>query len=259
MQVLALIFVSVAGLIFGSFLNVCIARLPRHQSIVYPRSRCPHCRAAIAAYDNIPLLSFAFLRGRCRACNRAIAWHYPAVEMVLASLWLLCWLDFGATAKALGMAVESFVLLGLAAMDAETLRLPDAFTLPGIVLGVVYSGAICGRLRCSLISAEWALAGAALLLSISGAYWMLRTRRGLGIGDAKLMAMVAAWLGPWLALLTLFLAVVATAIYGLAVTLARRRFDRTLSLPFGAFLCAAALFATFHGEQVVAWYSGLFP
>ena len=169
MQVLALIFVAVAGLVFGSFLNVCIARLPRHQSIVYPRSRCPHCAAAIASYDNIPLLSFLLLRGHCRACGQSITWRYPAIEFVLALLWVLCWLSFGATTRALGMAVESFVLLGLAAMDAETLRLPDAFTLPGIVLGVVYSGAICGRLRCSLTSAAWAAAGAALLLLISGA------------------------------------------------------------------------------------------
>ncbi|HEX5234829.1 MAG TPA: prepilin peptidase [Silvibacterium sp.] len=258
MEALALIFVLIAGLVFGSFLNVCIARLPQHQSIVYPGSQCLHCGTAIASYDNVPLLSFLLLRGRCRACRLPIAWRYPMIEFVLAALWLLCWLKFGATAKALGMAVETFILLGLAAMDAETLRLPDAFTLPGIMLGIVYSGAMCGRLRCALFSAGWAGAGAALLLLISGAYWLLRRRMGLGIGDAKLMAMIAAWLGPLQALLALFLGVLAAAIYGIAVTIAKRRFDRTLLLPFGAFLCAAALFATFQGEQLMAHYLALF-
>lgn len=256
---LALIFVVVAGLVFGSFLNVCIARLPRHQSIVHPRSRCPHCAAAIAGYDNIPILSFFILRGRCRSCRNPIAWRYPAIEFATAALWLLCCLEYGFGLIALGMAVLCFLLLGLAAMDAETLRLPDAFTLPGIVLGVLYSGLLCGRIRCALMSLAWAAAAAALLLGVAGIYWLLRRRMGIGIGDAKLIAMIAAWLGPAGALLALFLAVLAAAIFGIGLSAARRKFDAAAALPFGSFLCAAALYAIFQGQHVLSWYAGFFP
>jgi leader peptidase (prepilin peptidase)/N-methyltransferase len=259
MQVLALIFVVVAGLVFGSFLNVCIARLPRHQSIVSPRSRCPLCAAAIAGHDNIPILSFFILHGRCRSCRNPIAWRYPAIEFATAALWLLCCLEYGFSLIALGMAVFCFLLLGLAAMDAETLRLPDAFTLPGIVLGVLYSGLLCGRVRCALMSLAWAIAAAALLLGIAGIYWLLRRRMGIGIGDAKLIAMIAAWLGPAGALLALFLAVLAAAIFGIGLSAARRKFDAAAALPFGSFLCAAAIYAIFQGQHVLSWYAGFFP
>jgi leader peptidase (prepilin peptidase)/N-methyltransferase len=259
MEALALIFVVAAGLVFGSFLNVCISRLPHHQSIVRPRSQCPHCAAAIAAYDNIPLLSFLILRGRCRSCQNPIAWRYPTIEFATAALWLLCWLQYGPTLIALGMAVLCFLLLGLAAMDAETLRLPDAFTLPGIVLGILYSGLLCGRSRCALLSLAWAVAAAALLLGIAGAYWLLRRQMGIGIGDAKLIAVIAAWLGPADTLLVLFLAVLTGAIFGIALSAARRKFDATAALPFGSFLCAAALYVIFQGQHVLTWYAGFFP
>jgi leader peptidase (prepilin peptidase)/N-methyltransferase len=258
MQALALIFVVAAGLVFGSFLNVCIARLPHHQSIARPRSRCPHCGAAIAAYDNIPLLSFLILRGRCRACRAAIAWRYPTIEFATAALWLLCWLQYGPTLVALGMAVLSFLLLGLAAMDAETLRLPDAFTFPGIALGILYSGALCGRIHCALMSAAWAAAAAALLLAVAGGYWLLRGRMGMGLGDAKLIAMIAAWLGPAGALLVLFLGVLASALYGIGASIIKRKFDPAAALPLGSFLCAAAIYAMFQGQHVIAWYAGFF-
>ena len=260
MNALAAIFVAAVGLVFGSFLNVCIARLPRHESIVRPRSRCPHCGAAIAARDNVPLLSFMLLQGRCRACRETISWRYPAIELATAALWLLCWLRFGPTLQALGMAVFCFLLLGLAAMDAETMRLPNSFTFSGIVLGVVYSGAICGSrwARCAVLSLSWAATAAGILLAVSGAYWLLRRREGMGMGDAKLLAMIAAWLSPGLALLALFLGVAATAVYGLGISIARRRLDGTVPLPFGSFLCAAALYAAFQGQHILDWYGGFF-
>jgi leader peptidase (prepilin peptidase)/N-methyltransferase len=157
------------------------------------------------------------------------------------------------------MAVLSFLLLGLAAMDAETLRLPDAFTLPGLALGILYSGALCGRIRCALLSLAWAAAAAAVVLAIAGAYWLLRRQMGMGIGDAKLLAMIAAWLGPAGALLALFLAVLAASVYGIGLSIIRRRFDASAALPFGSFLCAAALYAIFQGQYVIAWYAGFFP
>jgi leader peptidase (prepilin peptidase) / N-methyltransferase len=258
MEALSVILVVIAGLIFGSFLNVCISRLPPHESIVRPRSRCPRCRAPIALRDNIPLLSFVLLRGQCRACHKPIAWRYPAIELAMAALWLLCWLKFGFTLEALGTAVLSFLLLGLAAMDAETMRLPDTFTLPGIVVGIGYSSVICGRVRCALLSTAWATAGAAIILAISGIYWLMRKHQGMGIGDAKLVALIAAWLGPIQALLVLFLGVLAAAVYGIALSIARRRFDATAPLPLGSFLAAATLFAAFQGQHALTWYSSFF-
>lgn len=258
MEALKIIFVIAAGLVFGSFLNVCISRLPLHESIVRPSSRCPKCKTPIAPLDNVPLLSFLFLGGRCRTCGESISWRYPAIELATVALWLLCWLKFGQTLEAMGMAILSFLLLGLAAMDAETMLLPDTFTLPGIALGILYSGVVCDQIRCALLSAAWALAGAAVLLGIAGAYWLLQRRTGMGVGDAKLIALIAAWLGPVQTLLVLFLGVFAAAVYGIGISIARRRFDGTVPLPFGSFLCAATLYAAFHGEHVLAWYSGFF-
>jgi leader peptidase (prepilin peptidase)/N-methyltransferase len=259
METWAVIFVAAVGLVFGSFLNVCIARLPRHESIVKPRSRCPHCEAAIAARDNIPVLSFLLLQGRCRTCHKTIAWRYPAIELATAALWLLCWLQYGPILKALGMAILAFLLLGLAAMDAETMRLPDAFTLPGIVLGIIYSGGICSRwARCAVLSASWAATAAGILLAVSGLYWLLRKREGVGMGDVKLIALIAAWLGPSTAMLSLFLGVIAAALYGIGISISRRRLNGAARLPFGAFLCAAALYAAFQGRHLIHWYMGFF-
>ena len=257
MEALAVVIVVLLGLVFGSFLNVCIARLPGHESIVRPRSRCPRCRTPIAARDNIPVLSYLILRGRCRACRQPIAWRYPAVEIVLALLWLLCWFSFGATLRALGMAVLTFLLLGLAVMDAETMLLPDAFTLPGIVLGILYSGAICEHwARCAALSIGWAASFAGILLAISGIYWLLRRRSGMGVGDAKLIAMIAAWLGPSSSVLVFVFGTIAAAIYGLYISAIRRRLD--IPIPFGSFLCLGAIYAVFYGQQTIYWYLGFF-
>lgn len=289
--------VILLGLAFGSFLNVCISRLPRHESIVRPRSRCPKCRAEIGARDNIPVLSWILLRGRCRSCSWKIPWRYPAVELATAALWLLCSLRFGLTIYAVGMAALCFLLLGLAVMDAETMRLPDPFTWPGIALGVLWSGLLlrmavirmAGRLPGALLvwpssamlhaydgdfvltskyppaivgmvaSAFWALLAALLILIIRWLYWLLRRREGMGLGDAKLLAMIAAWLGPMLTLLTLFLGVVAAAIVGVAwIALRGRRGAATLRLPFGSFLCAAAIYTIFAGQPILDWYLKFF-
>jgi len=259
------IFCGLLGLAFGSFLNVCISRLPRHESVAAGRSRCPDCGAPIPAMDNVPLLSFLLLRGRCRDCGERISWRYPAIELATAALWMLCWLEFGLSLQAVGMAVLCFLLLGLAAMDAETMLLPNAFTLPGIALGVVFSGAMCGggwpeRARCAGVSLGWAAAAAALILAIRWLYWLVRRREGMGLGDAKVFAMIAAWLGPANALLVFFLAVVGAAVYGVFLT----TYDDsgsaagTRRVPLGSFLCAAAIYAAFQGKAVVDWYLGFF-
>jgi leader peptidase (prepilin peptidase) / N-methyltransferase len=308
------IFVVLLGLAFGSFLNVCITRLPQHESIVRPRSRCPKCGLAIRALDNVPLLSWLLLRGRCRGCLWRIPWRYPAVEVATAALFLLCFLLFGITFEGIGMAILCFLLLGLAVMDAEMMRLPDAFTWTGIGLGVVWYGIIFSQqvllqgylllypaqhevndpaqqlagwisgtpvfhygaittpywllmLSGMLQSAALALIAALAILAIRGIYWLLRRREGMGLGDAKLLAMIAAWLGPMMTLLTLFLAVVAAAVVGVALIVRSRISQRqgdvghsamTMRLPFGSFLCAAAIYAIFAGEPILTWYLRFF-
>jgi leader peptidase (prepilin peptidase)/N-methyltransferase len=249
------------GLAFGSFLNVCIWRLPRHESVAAGRSRCPQCGAEIRAWDNVPLLSFLLLRGRCRDCGAAISWRYPAIELATAALWLRCWLEFSISVQGIGMAVFCFLALGLAAMDAETLLLPDAFTLPGILLGVIYTGATCHRgwLVGAGMALAWAAAAAVLILAIRGLYWLIRRREGMGLGDAKLLAMIAAWLGPKSTLLAFFLAVVGGALYGLLWLAAKKgRGSSTAQLPLGSFLCAAAIYTAFQGRATIDWYFSLF-
>lgn len=259
------IFVVLFGLAFGSFLNVCIARLPQHASIVRPGSRCPQCGAAIRAFDNLPLVSWAVLRGRCRACRWRIPWRYPAVEFATAALFLLSYLRFGLNLIGIGMDVLCFLLLGLAVMDAETLRLPDAFTLPGIALGVVYAGlfpaaTVGAHAENAIAAALWAGLAALLILIIRWIYYFARREEGMGIGDAKLLAMIAAWLGPSLTLLTLVIGVVAAAVLGMVMIAAgpRRGAGGKARMPFGAFLCAAAIYAVFAGQPIVDWYLRFF-
>lgn len=259
------IFAALFGLAFGSFLNVCISRLPRHESIVRPGSKCPSCGAAIRVSDNLPVVSWMVLGGRCRTCRWRIPWRYPAVEVATAALFVLCYLRFGLTFPSLGMAVLSFLLLGLAVMDAETMRLPDAFTLPGIALGVIYASSYSAagpleHLWNGATSLLFAGLAAFFILIIRWSYYFLRRTEGMGVGDAKLMAMIAAWLGPPLTLLTLFVGTLAAAIIGLLWVAASRGEQKAMTarLPFGSFLCAAALYAIYAGEPVVHWYAKFF-
>ncbi len=257
------IFVVLFGLAFGSFLNVCIARLPRHRSIVRPGSACPNCGTAIRVRDNIPLLSWIVLGGRCRNCRWSIPWRYPAVEIAMASLFLLAYLRFGLTLAAAGAAVFSFLLLGLAVMDAETMRLPDSFTVPGILLGILWRGtlhtaALLIHLQNAAFALLWAICAALIIVLIRWLYYAVRRREGMGLGDAKLLAMIAAWLGPMLTGLTFVLGTFAAAVFGIALAARSRRTADPTKLAFGSFLCAAALYALFAGRPIVTWYAGFF-
>ncbi len=269
-SVLISIFVALAGLAFGSFLNVCISRLPQHESVVTPRSRCPSCLTLILNRDNVPLLSWILLRGRCRSCGTRIPVRYLLIEAVTASLFLLCYFEFGLTLRGAASAALCWLLLGLAATDAEALLLPDALTLPGLALGLVCSGLRYGdgfgagfQWKGAVESLLWAAGAAALVLLIRGLYWLVRRREGIGLGDAKLMAMIATWLGPWQAGLVLFLAVVCAAVYGtgLIARVSTRRSSGnklTMRIPLGSFLCAAGILAIFEGHSILAWYFGFF-
>jgi leader peptidase (prepilin peptidase) / N-methyltransferase len=301
LQVLDWIFGGVVfafGLIFGSFLNVCIYRMPRGLSVVRPRSACPSCGNQIAAYDNIPVLSWLLLRGRCRHCHTRITPRYMVVELLLGLLFLACFAEFGIQAETLKWCTFSFLLLGLIFTDAETHLLPDKLTLPGLALGVAWSlliavpgpvGFYYGRgaspeLILSLADALiGAAVGAGFIYGTAVIYLRLRGVEGMGMGDVKLMAMVGAFLGAPLALFVLATASVLGGLYGATVVanIFRKRLSRyrrgpnsrkpmarawqsaSLSLrfyemPFGVLLGSMALFALFAGQRILNWYLGRF-
>ncbi len=291
------------GLLLGSFLNVCITRIPRGESISLPLSHCRDCNHAIRWYDNIPLLSWLVLRGRCRDCKARIPWRYPAVELAYG-LWA-----FNAAShlpltysermyhrfhydyyffSISGFAILGFLLIGLLVMDWQTHRLPDAFTLTGIFIAsllvclqtifllpgehqVIFAfkklrlaspGSFSARGNVFLTGTEsviygrlLAICGAALILIVIRAlYKAIRKREGLGLGDVKLIAMIAAFLGFWPAVLTLFLGTLFATAYAILL-LARRQADTLTRLPLGTFLCAAGLVTALFGERIIAWYT----
>ena len=227
------------GLAFGSFLNVCIHRLPQGLSVVRPRSACPQCHAPIRARDNIPVVSWLVLGGRCRDCKAAISPRYVFVELLTGLIFLACWLTFGPSLWTLKFCLFGFLLLGLIFCDAETKLLPDALTLPGLVLGVLFSlvvpvdglvarlmpwlGMRSAELPWRLLSLGDALLGAAVGASfIYGAgaiYLRARGIEGMGFGDVKLMALVGAFLGPTLTVFTLFSASLVGSLAGLSAIL----------------------------------------
>jgi leader peptidase (prepilin peptidase)/N-methyltransferase len=274
MAMIPCIFFGVCGLLVGSFLNVCILRLPVGESVVWPGSHCRQCNQPIAPRDNIPLLSYLLLGAACRACGSRIAWRYPAIELATCVLFVMCCLRFSPGELAGCWALLCFLLLGLAVMDAETLLLPDVFTLPGLLAGVVFAALRPGLeggswgWRTAARAAGWSVLAAAIaaagLLSIAGAYWLLRRRMGMGLGDVKLLAMLAAWLGLRLTGVVLFLAVVAGALYGLGTILLHREDDTPgsspgrLPVPFGTMLSLAGLYSIFLGERTLGWYLQFF-
>jgi leader peptidase (prepilin peptidase)/N-methyltransferase len=254
LDILLAAYAAVLGLIVGSYLNVVIHRLPRGISTVLPRSRCPACGAAIRARDNLPLLSFVLLGGRCRDCGAPIPWRYPVIEALTAVLFVGCILRFGPNRHALAAALFCSLLVALGTIDAEHLLLPDRITLPGIVAGVA--------LQPWIGWAGWrgALLGAALgggvLLALYGLWYLLRREEGLGLGDVKMLAMVGAFLGWRGVVVTLFFGSLAGALAGLALIRSGRG-HRKSKLPLGTFLAGGGIVALFAGERLVDAYLGL--
>jgi len=229
------------GLAFGSFLNVCIYRLPLDLSVATPRSACPGCKRPIAFYDNVPVVSWLFLRGRCRHCNARISARYLFVEVLTAALFLGCYAYFGFTVATLKYCVFGFLLLGLIFTDAETKLLPDQLTLPGLALGVLFSllvpvhdmasqflpgmlnlpfsADLAARLFSLLDSVLGAALGASFIYGAGAIYLRWRGAEGMGFGDVKLMAMVGAFLGIKLTIFTIFAASLAGSLFGLTTVL----------------------------------------
>ncbi len=247
-------YAAVVGLCVGSFLNVVAHRLPRGESVVRPRSRCPSCGGRIAGRDNLPVLSYFMLGGRCRMCRARISWRYPVVEATSCLLWLSSWVMFGSTVDGLAAAVFSSLLLALAVIDAAHFLLPDRLTYLTLGLGLAASFEVSWTTP--LASAVAAAAGAAALLFLIGVWYLLRRVRGMGLGDVKMLAGVGAFLGPYGMLLTLFLACLFGAVFGLLL-IVRGRLGWGSRLPFGVFLALGAVVSLFFGPRLIAAYASL--
>jgi leader peptidase (prepilin peptidase) / N-methyltransferase len=243
-----------AGLVVGSFANVCIHRLPLRQSVVTPRSRCPRCGAPVRALDNIPVLSYAVLRGRCRSCRAPISARYPAVEAANGVLYFGLARSLGPTPQAaVAMALVS-ALLVLALIDLDHQILPDVITLPGIAVGLAAS--FLPGPPTPLSSLASAVGGYLAFYAVAEAYRRTRGIEGLGQGDWKMAAMVGAFLGWEKMLLTILLATIGGTVVGLALIAFFARTGRQ-PLPLGTFLGFAGIAVVFAGDAIVAWYQGL--
>jgi leader peptidase (prepilin peptidase)/N-methyltransferase len=265
------------GLIFGSFLNVCIYRLPLDLSIVRPRSFCPHCERPISGFDNIPVLSWILLRGRCRRCAQPISIRYPLVEIITGLLFAACAIHFHSPLPIAKCCIFALIVLGLIFTDLDHQILPDELTLGGLLLGLAFSlvvwvQAIPGlvylpshgwqvRLFSLLNSVAGAAVGAGIVYLIGEFYRLIRGRHGMGFGDVKLMGLIGAFLGIKLVLLVLFLGSLLGALAGVGLLLRQSSAGwsevRHTALPFGTFLGTAALFAAFWGNRMLDWYWNL--
>jgi leader peptidase (prepilin peptidase)/N-methyltransferase len=249
-----LIALGVVGLLVGSFLNVCIHRLPLDQSVVLPPSHCPACRTVLRWYHNVPVLSWVALGGRCGFCKAPIHWRYPLVEVLNAGLWVLHGLWFPWDALLLVRLAFASALLVLFFTDLDWRILPNEITVGGTVAGMLAAAFVAPGLRSSLLGV---LLGGGVLWATGALYQKVRGVEGMGMGDVKMLAMIGAVLGWPLMLLTLVWSSLAGGLVG-AVLLLFRADARTTALPFGAFLAPAALAASLVGQPVLDWYLGFY-
>ncbi|HTH00166.1 MAG TPA: A24 family peptidase [Vicinamibacterales bacterium] len=245
---------AIVGLAVGSFLNVCIHRLPRQQSLNSPPSRCPHCDYQLRWFDNIPLVSYAMLGGRCRKCRTRISIRYPIVELVTMGLFVLHGAVFGWSALLIPRLVFACGMVVLFAIDLEHHLLPNAITLPGVAVGLIASTVLPPGIIDALVGV---LLGGGVLWLIGEAYFRFSGHEGMGGGDVKMLAMIGAFLGWKLVLVTLVLSSVVGSGIGLIV-IAIRKGGMKYALPYGTFLALGALVASLAGEAIVNWYVGLY-
>ncbi|MDP3038275.1 MAG: prepilin peptidase [Deltaproteobacteria bacterium] len=246
-------FVFALGCCLGSFLNVCIYRVPRGLSIVSPRSFCPVCQAPIRAYDNIPLLSYLLLRGKCRNCHGEIFWRYPLVEALTGGITLALFFKFGFSLSFFSLLVFAAALIVITFIDLDHRIIPDVISLPGIAIGFLL--AILGTSITVKESLIGILVGGGSLFVVAFVYETLTKREGMGGGDVKLLANNGAWLGWKSVLFSLFFASLLGTFIGGATMLIRKE-GRHYAIPFGPFLALSALVYIFFGPQLINWYLG---
>jgi leader peptidase (prepilin peptidase)/N-methyltransferase len=240
------------GAIVGSFLNVCIYRLPIGKSIAWPASACTSCGRELSWYENVPILAWAALRGRCRTCGARITIRYPLVEALTAAMFVAAAWYYGPTPLLASRLVFGCALLVLFAIDLEHHLLPNVITLPGIVVGFVFSVFVEPGWVASLIGI---LVGGGSLYAVAEAYYRVRHEEGLGMGDVKMLAMIGAFLGWKLTLVTLMMASLSGTVVGLALIISKRG-GMKYALPFGTFLALGAAAAATVGPAVLEWYLG---
>jgi leader peptidase (prepilin peptidase)/N-methyltransferase len=249
-----LLCVFLLGCCVGSFLNVCIYRLPQDLSIVAPRSYCPQCRAPIHGYDNIPLVSYLLLRGKCRNCGARISWRYPFVETLAGGFAVALFVKYGLGLSFFSCSAFTAALLVITFIDLDHRIIPDLISLPGIGIGFILSFfEPTLSVKESLIGL---LAGGGSLYLVAVAYEALTKREGMGGGDVKLLAMIGAWLGWKAVLFTLFFASLSGTVIGGGAMLAQKQ-GRHYAIPFGPFLAFGALAYLFFGPQLIDWYLNL--
>jgi leader peptidase (prepilin peptidase)/N-methyltransferase len=251
---LLIAFAAALGSVVGSFLNVCIYRLPIRKSIVWPASACTKCGHELSWYENIPILSWIALRARCRSCGAPIASRYPIVEAITGAMFAAAWWYYGPGVLLASRLVLGCMLLVLFAIDLEHHLLPNAVTLPGIVIGFLFS-ATSGEPGW-IDSLVGILVGGGILFAIAEVYYRVRKEEGLGMGDVKMLAMIGAFIGWKLTLMTLMMASLSGTIIGVALIISRRG-NMKYALPFGTFLALGAAAAATVGQPLLDWYLAL--
>lgn len=245
------IFAFMFGAIVGSFLNVCICRLPRGESVVFPSSRCPDCGTRIPFYDNIPILSYIFLRGRCRFCQGKISIQYLLVELINALLTLFLFMKFGPTFAFLVLFLFCCAMVVITFIDLEHQIIPDVISLPGIVAGFACSFFIPQLgWKGSLIGI---LVGGGSLYLVAFLYHFFTGKEGMGGGDIKLLAMMGAFFGWKSVMFIIFVSSLIGSVIGVTIMLIQKK-DGKLAIPFGPFLASGAILYIFFGRQVINWY-----
>jgi leader peptidase (prepilin peptidase) / N-methyltransferase len=267
-----LLFTVLIGLAIGSFLNVCISRIPLDESVIWPRSRCPQCKKAIPNRDNIPILSYLMLGGRCRHCRKRISIRYPLIEALTGAVSGLIYLKFGLGVEWVVYFLFCAALIALAFIDADHRILPDVITLNGLWIGLAISvflwlpGPLIARLLqgagisdpgprlVSIVSSLiGAIVGGGLLWFVREAYFRVRGVEGMGFGDVKMMAMVGAFIGTALTLFTILVGSILGSLIGLTLMRFAGK-DREYELPFGTFLSLGAIVAVLYGNELIGLY-----
>jgi leader peptidase (prepilin peptidase)/N-methyltransferase len=254
MNMLAALFLAAIGLAIGSFLNVCIYRLPRRESLSFPASHCTSCQRPLDWFENIPVVGWLALRGRCRTCHAAISPMYPLVEAITGAVFVSGYAFYGLTPLLAVRLLFACAMIVLFAIDLQHRILPNVITLPGVIAGLVFSLLLPPGWFSSLVGV---LVGGGTLYVIGEAYYRWRGVEGLGMGDVKMLAMIGAFLGWQLTLLTLVMASLAGSIIGVLL-IATRRGSMQYALPFGTFLAVGALLAAVVGDPIVTWYASLY-
>ena len=237
----------------GSFSNVCIYRIPRNESIIYPASHCPKCRSEIKPFDNIPLLSFILLKGRCRHCKTKISIRYPMVELLSGLIYLIIYLIYGLSVQTLIYIILSSALIIIAFIDLNQQIVPDVISLPGIVIGFIVSFFV--HYISFINSALGIVVGGGIILFIGIAGSLIFKKEAMGGGDVKLAAMIGAFLGWRYIIISLFLGFFLGALAGIILIIAKIK-KREDVIPFGPFIVLGSLITLLWGEQIISWYLG---